>query len=150
MIRRGLMLRRLRGGGGDSAPHFRLWLDPFADAIRHRLFRPNDGSDSLAGAIERIVDRNMADNPIATLRQDMFHFEYRAYPEVALRESLMNAFCHADFRLAAPIMVKKFSDKLETINPGGFIGGISSENILHHPPISRNPTWSIQGDANLD
>jgi ATP-dependent DNA helicase RecG len=69
----------------------------------------------------------------------MFHFEYRAYPEIALREALMNAFCHADLRLAGPILVKQFSDWIEISNPGGFIGGISPDNILHHEPVARNP-----------
>ncbi len=51
----------------------------------------------------------------------------------------MNAFCHTDYRLSGPIMIKQFLRKLEISNLGGFIGGISPENILHHTPASRNP-----------
>jgi len=51
----------------------------------------------------------------------------------------MNAFCHADFRIAGPIMVKLYSDRLEISNNGGFIGGITPDNILHHQPAARNP-----------
>jgi ATP-dependent DNA helicase RecG len=50
----------------------------------------------------------------------------------------MNAFCHADFRMSSPILVKQYPYKLEIGNPGGFIGGISPENILHHQPAARN------------
>ncbi|MCK4485715.1 MAG: hypothetical protein KAU38_03025 [Desulfobacterales bacterium] len=67
------------------------------------------------------------------------HFEYRTYPEIALREALMNAFSHADFRIAGPILVKQYPDRIEISNPGGFIGGISADNILHHEPVTRNP-----------
>jgi ATP-dependent DNA helicase RecG len=81
----------------------------------------------------------MADNPITTVEQGMFHFEYRTYPEVALREALMNALCHADYRIAGPILVKQFPRKVEISNPGGFVGGISPQNILHHAPVARNP-----------
>jgi len=98
-----------------------------------------DGSVAMALALERLQDRVMADNPITTLRHGLFHFEYRTYPEIAVREALMNAFCHADFRLGAPILVKQYSRKLEISNPGGFVGGVTPDNILHHTPVSRNP-----------
>lgn len=98
-----------------------------------------DGSGSLPVALRRITDRIMSDNPITTVASGMFHYEYRAYPEIALREALMNALCHSDYRISGPVMIKQFPRKIEISNPGGFIGGISPENILHHTPISRNP-----------
>ena len=98
-----------------------------------------DGSDALPVALGRILDRILADNPIQTVQQGLFHFEYRTYPEIALREVLLNAFCHADYRLASPVLVKQYPDRIEISNPGGFIGGVTPDNILHHPPVSRNP-----------
>lgn len=98
-----------------------------------------DGKEALSVAIAKIMDRIMANNPITTLEYGMFHFEYRTYPEIAIREALMNAFSHADYRMSAPIIVKQYPDRLEISNPGGFIGGITPNNILHHQPISRNP-----------
>ena len=98
-----------------------------------------DGHDALPVAMGRILDRILADNPIQTVQQGLFHFEYRTYPEIALREILLNAFGHADYRLASPILVKQLVDRIEVTNPGGFIGGITPQNILHHAPISRNP-----------
>jgi ATP-dependent DNA helicase RecG len=98
-----------------------------------------DGRDALPTALARLIDRIMADNPITTVEHGMFHFEYRTYPEVALREALMNALCHADYRIASPLLVKQFSRKIEISNPGSFVGGISADNILHHAPVARNP-----------
>lgn len=98
-----------------------------------------DGSDAIPIALGRLIERILADNPLQTVRQGLFHYEYRTYPEVALREALLNAFCHADYRLAGPIMVKQFKRSIEISNPGGFVGGISPDNILHHPPVTRNP-----------
>ncbi len=97
-----------------------------------------DGQEAIPVAIARALDRIMADNPITTVEHGPFHFEYRTYPEIALREAIMNAFCHADFRMSSPILVKQYPHKLEIGNPGGFIGGISPENILHHQPAARN------------
>jgi ATP-dependent DNA helicase RecG len=98
-----------------------------------------DGREALPVALARLTDRIMADNPITTVVSGMYHFEYRTYPEIALREALMNAFCHADYRIASPILVKQFPEHLEIGNPGGFVGGISPNNILHHEPVARNP-----------
>jgi ATP-dependent DNA helicase RecG len=98
-----------------------------------------DGWDALPVALGRIIDRIMADNPITTVQHGLFHFEYRNFPEIALREVLLNAFCHANYRLPGPILIKHYKDRLEIGNPGGFIAGISPENILHHQPAARNP-----------
>jgi len=98
-----------------------------------------DGYDALPIALERILDRIMADNPITTVPQGLFHFEIRTYPEIALREALLNAFVHADYRIHGPILVKQFRDRLEISNPGGLPGGITPENILRHEPVPRNP-----------
>jgi len=99
-----------------------------------------DGFDAVPVSLERILDRIMADNPIATVPQGLFHFEIRTYPEIALREALLNALIHADYRIPGPILVKQFRDRLEISNPGGLPGGITPENILRHEPVPRNPT----------
>ena len=97
-----------------------------------------DGRDAVTVALSRIMDRIMADNPLQTVRRGLYHFEYRTYPEVALREALLNALCHADFRVAGPRLVKQYSDRIEISNPGGLVGGLTPENILHHSPETRN------------
>lgn len=117
---------------GYAWTHFRMRGDTnYADRM--------DGWDALPVALLRLTDRIMADNPITTVQHGMFHFEYRTYPEIALREALMNAFSHTDYRLAGPILVRQYFNRLEIGNPGGFIAGISPDNILHHQPAARNP-----------
>ncbi|MDA8165463.1 MAG: putative DNA binding domain-containing protein, partial [Desulfobacteraceae bacterium] len=98
-----------------------------------------DGRSALPVALERLEELLHTDNPITTLEQGLFHFEYRTYPETSLREALLNSLCHADYRIAGPVMIKQYSNRLEISNNGGFIAGITPENILHHPPAARNP-----------
>jgi ATP-dependent DNA helicase RecG len=98
-----------------------------------------DGRSALPIALERLEELISGDNPITTLEQGLFHFEYRVYPEIAIREALLNALCHADYRIAGPIMVKQYPDRIEISNNGGFIAGITPGNILHHQPAARNP-----------
>jgi ATP-dependent DNA helicase RecG len=99
----------------------------------------HDGREALPVALRLFEDRISPDNPIRTLEIGLVHAEVRAYPTVALREVLLNAMGHADYRLASPILVKKFPGKIEISNPGRFIGGVTPQNILHHPPVARNP-----------
>lgn len=102
-----------------------------------------DGRDTrelaLPLALQALESRINADNPITTVEHGLYHLEFRAYPTVALREALLNALCHLDLRLASPVLVKQYARKLEISNPGGLIGGITPANILHHPPLARNP-----------
>lgn len=98
-----------------------------------------DGYDALATALGQLMQRIMMENPLQTLTVGLFHHEYRIYPEIALREGLLNALCHQDFRMPGPVVVAQYPDRLEVSNAGGFIGGISPDNILHHRPAPRNP-----------
>lgn len=98
-----------------------------------------DRISALPIAIQRMEELLTPFNQITTYQQGMFHFEYHTWPHIAVREALMNAFCHADYRISGPIMVKLYNDKLEFSNNGGFIAGITPSNILHHQPAARNP-----------
>jgi ATP-dependent DNA helicase RecG len=98
-----------------------------------------DRVNALPVSVQRIEELLVPFNPITTVEQGLFHFEYHTWPEVAVREALMNAFCHIDLRIAGPVMVKLYADRLEISNNGGFIAGISENNILHHQPAARNP-----------
>lgn len=85
------------------------------------------------------IERYMAtDNPATTIEVGFLHPEFSTYPKIALREALLNAFVHRDYRIPGSVMLKHYKDKLILTNPGGFIGGISPDNILHHPPVARN------------
>lgn len=98
-----------------------------------------DRVNAIPLSVQRLEELLIPFNPITTLEQGMFHFEYRTWPEIAVREALMNAFCHVDLRIAGPVMTKVYPDRLEISNNGGFIAGITPNNILHHQPAARNP-----------
>ncbi|HJH25069.1 MAG TPA: putative DNA binding domain-containing protein [Paenalcaligenes hominis] len=98
-----------------------------------------DKVSSLPLSVKRIEELLVPFNPITTVEHGLFHYEYRTWPTIALREALMNAFCHRDLRLSGPVMVKLYSNRIEISSNGGFIGGISPDNILHHQPVARNP-----------
>ncbi len=97
-----------------------------------------DQTTAIPPSILRIEELITPYNTVDTTQDGMHEYEYPIYPTRAIREVLMNAFCHADFRRAGPIMVKVFQTRVEISNHGGFIGGITPDNILHHTPTPRN------------
>lgn len=64
-------------------------------------------------------------------------------PEIsleALREALINAFCHRDYRDADEVRVAIFKDRVEIRNPGGLYGGLTLEELRRgNVSKRRNP-----------
>lgn len=60
------------------------------------------------------------------------------YPRWAIRELLMNAVMHRDYRSNAPIKFYQYADRLEIVNAGGLYGNARPENF---PRVNdyRNP-----------
>jgi len=54
------------------------------------------------------------------------------------REAILNALAHRDYFLLQAVYVEIRPGRLEISSPGGFIGGVTAENIVHHPPARRN------------
>lgn len=65
--------------------------------------------------------------------------EQTEYPQRAVREALVNAVAHRDYRLRGRrIEVRMFADRMEITSPGGLPGYITLDNIVDEH-FSRNP-----------
>lgn len=61
------------------------------------------------------------------------------YPHFAVREALVNAICHRDYRVTGKrVEIRQFDDRLEISSPGGLPGYITLDNIVEEH-FSRNP-----------
>jgi ATP-dependent DNA helicase RecG len=60
----------------------------------------------------------------------LFIFDIPTFNALAVREALLNAFVHRDYRLGGSIFVRQYPRRLEVISPGGFPPGVSAENVL--------------------
>jgi ATP-dependent DNA helicase RecG len=99
-----------------------------------------DGYDCLPLALKRLRELVAANNPIVTIPGWLIHPEFPRYPSLALRELLVNALVHRDYMTPGSVSLKLYPDRLELSNPGGFVGGVTVQNILHHPSTPRYPT----------
>ncbi len=69
-------------------------------------------------------------NDVHFLREGLFRREIPAFNEEAVREGLLNALAHRDYRLGGSIFVRQSPRQLEVVSPGGFPVGITAENLI--------------------
>lgn len=85
------------------------------------------------------VERNIEFyNRITTVKVGLFHYEVKDFLEETYREALLNAVQHRDYSSQSAVFVKHYADRLEISNPGGFLAGITPENILRQDSHPRN------------
>jgi ATP-dependent DNA helicase RecG len=63
-------------------------------------------------------------------QEGLFVRDIAVFNETVVREAILNAVTHRDYRLPGSVFVKQFPRKLEIISPGGFPVGISADNII--------------------
>lgn len=64
----------------------------------------------------------------------------RGLPETVLREVLLNALTHRDYRAASQVRVFVFDDRLEIVNPGGLLNMLDLDSLrIGGISQARNP-----------
>jgi ATP-dependent DNA helicase RecG len=69
-------------------------------------------------------------NDLQSYQDGLFRYDIPTFSEGVVRESILNAISHRDYRLSGSIFIKQFPRELEIISPGGFPPGITAANIL--------------------
>ena len=77
-------------------------------------------------------------NKITTVKLGFFHFEVEDFPGDTYREAILNAVVHREYSRAEAVFIKHYKDLIEVSNPGGFISGITPDNILRQNSRPRN------------
>lgn len=93
----------------------------------------------LLAAIEKITDFISARNTSEEMEMRMFRISIPEFDPRAVREAVVNAFVHRDYTQLGRVLVKLDADGLSVSNPGGFIEGVTYQNILTVEPHGRNP-----------
>ncbi len=91
---------------------------------------------SVLKEMERLISVN---NRITTVQEQGFRqLELPDLSWEVSREAVLNAMTHRDYFIRQSIQVALRRDRLEIISPGGFVGGVTPDNILRHAPVHRN------------
>ena len=60
------------------------------------------------------------------------------YPEVVIREALMNGVLHRDYNYSGSVLVNLFTDRLEVISIGGLVEGLTISDVMRGISQTRN------------
>ena len=90
-------------------------------------------------AFEKIESYMDARNHTEEMEEGLFRISIPDFDKRAFREALVNAFCHRDYTMLGRVRVLLDDDGLTISNPGGFIEGVTIENLLTAEPHGRNP-----------
>jgi ATP-dependent DNA helicase RecG len=99
--------------------------------------------EEINGPLARVVENTWnvihEEMTISAVVEGLEREEKPEYPPFAVREALVNAVCHRDYRLQGRrVEVRMFADRMEVISPGGLPGFITVDNIVDEH-FSRNP-----------
>ena len=99
--------------------------------------------EEFSGSLPEIIERSFAvtvqEMDKRAVVRGLQRTEETEYPLVVVREALVNAICHRDYRLTGrSIEIRMYTDRLEIISPGGLPAHITLDNIVEEH-YSRNP-----------
>lgn len=92
----------------------------------------------LINIIDKLTERVQTYGKIENVQIGLFRLEIEEFPERVFQEALLNALSHRDYQSNAAIYVKQYPDRIVIENPGGFLDGITENNIITHPSVPRN------------
>lgn len=79
-------------------------------------------------------------NPEREIELGLFKLRIPQFPIEGVREAVLNALTHRDYLNPGEILLRHSAQELVVTSPGGFVDGITPENILRHEAVARNRT----------
>lgn len=146
---------RLTVAGGGLTRAGALLLAP-ADLLADRLpeygysyqYRPTSGAEAtnrvrgrepMLAAIELLieaVERRTQIEPLSL--PGGVQLSLSDYPVDAVRELVVNALIHRSYDTHGSVDIEHTADQLTISSPGGFVAGVTPQNILTYPSTPRN------------
>lgn len=73
----------------------------------------------------------------ATIKR-LHRIDVRDYPEIAVREALLNLLVHRDYSFSASALISIYTNRIEFVSIGGLMPGIDLEDIMVGISVCRN------------
>ncbi|HVR41028.1 MAG TPA: ATP-binding protein [Thermoanaerobaculia bacterium] len=69
-------------------------------------------------------------NTRETFREGLFVRDIPTFNEFAIREAILNAIAHRDYRSPGSVFIRQYPRRIEIQSPGGFPPGVTADNLL--------------------
>lgn len=70
--------------------------------------------------------------------EKLLRIDVRDYPEIAVREALLNLLVHRDYSFSASAFIRMYADRIEFVSVGGLMPGLDLEDIMVGISVCRN------------
>lgn len=70
--------------------------------------------------------------------EKLLRIDVRDYPEIAVREALLNLLVHREYSFSASALISMFTDRIEFVSIGGLVPGIDLEDVMAGISVCRN------------
>ncbi len=96
-----------------------------------------EGAGPLLVQVREIEQASQVANRVTHTAEGFAHGRLRAIPPRTLREAIVNGLVHRDWLAPRPTVIEHIGDTLTVTSPGGFVGGVTPDNIITHPAVPR-------------
>ncbi len=93
----------------------------------------------LLRVFERVMDHFSTRRIEEDVQVGLFRVGVPSYDTRAFREAVLNALVHRDYTRLGATHVRWTTDRIVVSNPGGFVEGVTLDNLLVVEPRPRNP-----------
>ena len=113
-------------------------------AAERREFR--QGFLPVLDEIWRLINQR---NDLQHFQQGLFIWDVPTFNERVVREAVLNAVSHRDYRHGGSIFVRQYPRRIEIVSPGGFPEGITPENVLRQQNPRNRRIAEVLGKCGL-
>jgi len=125
-----------------------LLSDQCTHTVKAAVFEGNDQtvfrdrrefSGSLLKQLKDVYSFIDLNNTTKSTYNKLLRTDTRAYPEIAVREALLNSLVHRDYSFGSSTLISIYGDRTEFISIGGLMPGIEIDDIMLGVSVCRNP-----------
>lgn len=102
------------------------------------LNRVRRGGRGLVEELSEVEQAIRLANPVRHVPDGLVAGQVRELPAGAVRETIVNGCVHRDWYTVEPTLIEHEGGTPVVTSPGGFIGGVTAQNIMTHPSQPRN------------
>lgn len=110
------------------------------EGINQNVFKDRrEFSGSLMQQLNDVYDYIDFHNQTHATFRKLLRIDTRDYPEVAVREALLNTLVHRDYSFRASTLISIYDDRIEFVSIGRLLPGLELDDLMMGVSVCRNP-----------